>query len=599
MIPSQLPAPVTIKPGLAPLLGLKPGQVFDAIVTGQNAAGATEVMVGKQQLALALQQALAPGTVLQMRLDTAAAGARLVVLAQTPPAAGQAGAEAAPVAVALPVVRRAALPQTLTPAATPPASVPALQAGVSQPGMQTALPQGPQATIIERQAGVPVRAMGPQAVPLQPGQVVAARVLGPGPAGQTQVRLGRQELSLSLSNPPPPGTMVQLRLEQTPVGQRLVMAPPEPGAGGDIERTGSPAPGQAAPRVAEAAPQAGTRLMQPAGSITPKNAPAPVLPAPPIVVSPPAALVRPMPKTEQAAVAQMVQTAAVRQDTTAPLMAALLGVVHNRAAMPAPVAQAIDQVLAARTSLDVPLDGVALQKAVLRSGVFQEAQLALGDPPQAARSDVKAALLALRDALAGWLGEGGPIVSPQVTRQPPVRGGTPRALREQTDIAPLGGPVEEIGKTLLERTDNALARLRLHQHASLPEQTVRVNAEWQLELPVIINQQQAVMQLQIARDGGGGGDAAAPERNWQMRFAVNLPSSGEVGAQVGLRGRRASVVLWAAEQGTADVLRGLAPQLARELAAAGLEPGPISVRSGTPAGPATGPSTGTLVDAVR
>lgn len=600
MIPTQLPAPVTMKPTELQALALQPGQVLEAVVTGQNAAGATLVMAGKQQMALALQQAMAPGTTLQMRVETTPSGTRLAIVAQTPPDL-EGGGEAIP-AQALAATQKASPPvseQAVTRTTQAPIStgqrIP--QTPINPPApAETLLPQS--ATVIERH-DAPVPRLPATAEPMQPGQVVDARVVGQTSTGQTEVSIGKQRVQLELPTTPQPGTVVQVRLEETPVGQRLVVVPPPASPGGP--------PVPVPPAVAAAVAPGTAAKTDPVPKTTVAiTAPAPVTAATPVAQHGPSPSMpnRPMPalpQTEQAAVTQMVQVAASRQDTAAPLMAALVALSRGRAALPAPVAQAAGQVLATRTNLDAPLDGETLQKAVLASGVFQEAQLASGQASTAApRGDLKAALLALRGALVTWLGEdAGETDAPALVQQPPVRGSVPRALKEHIDPGPTRGTPEDIGKTLLDRTDNALARVRLHQHASLPDQTARATAEWHLELPVIINQQQSVMQFQITRDGGGVESSVEAERSWHVRFAVNLSKSGEIGAQVGLRGQRASVLLWAETDSTAQNLRTLMPQLSRELVAAGLEVGPISVRSGPPTVAHGTPPAGNLVDALR
>ncbi|MBU1303982.1 MAG: flagellar hook-length control protein FliK, partial [Alphaproteobacteria bacterium] len=86
------------------------------------------------------------------------------------------------------------------------------------------------------------------------------------------------------------------------------------------------------------------------------------------------------------------------------------------------------------------------------------------------------------------------------------------------------------------------------------------------------------------------------ERGWQMRFALNVPNMGEVGAQVTLRGRTTGVMLWAADQATTDALAAEIDSLRNTLASVGLHPGALIVRHGEPpnAQPA---SSGHFVDA--
>lgn len=297
--------------------------------------------------------------------------------------------------------------------------------------------------------------------------------------------------------------------------------------------------------------------------------------ASPIAATPPA-----QPATPQAALAQMVQTALPRQNGIASLTAALTAVA-GKVALPEPVIRAAQLVLAGRVVLDVgKLDGAALQKAVLGSGIFQEA--ALGDASArlpTAQTDMKSALLGLRQSLASWLGQQGGLAA-VAQPPPPLRGQVPRA---KGPIPPPVDPAmgsETVGKHLLDRTDAALSRLRLHQHASLPDPATR-NADWSLDLPVVISGQQTLLQMQIHRDEHSASEDQS-ERGWQMRFAVNVPDMGEVGAQVTLRGRTTGVMLWAADAETTAALESEIAALRDTLASVGLHPGSVIVRHGAP-----------------
>jgi hypothetical protein len=177
---------------------------------------------------------------------------------------------------------------------------------------------------------------------------------------------------------------------------------------------------------------------------------------------------------------------------------------------------------------------------------------------------------------------------------PPLKGITPRARApEAPPLDPKAAP-EEVGRQLLERTESALSRVRLHQHASLPDAPGRP-ADWSMDLPVMVGTHQTLLHLQIHRDQQGDGEAA-PDRGWQMRFAINLPGLGEVGAQVSLRGQATGVMLWASEPQTSAALEAEVPML-RDMLAASLTPGAIIVRHGEPPAPAPVSTTGHFVDA--
>ncbi len=303
--------------------------------------------------------------------------------------------------------------------------------------------------------------------------------------------------------------------------------------------------------------------------------------------------------TPQAAVAQMVQQSLPRQDSIVGLTTALTAIA-GKVALPEPVAKAAQQVLATRLPLDgVRLTGSGIKAAVQLSGVFQEALLASGQG-QAAAGDLKSALLSLRQTLGAWLGNQAAVT--QISGlAPPIRGHMPRA--KAGDGAPPGLPDDalEMGKVLSERTDAALSRLRLHQNASLPDPSAhRQDAQWSMDLPVIVGGQQQVLHLQIQRDAEQETERSE-ERSWQVRFAINLADRGEVGAQISLRAKNTGVLLWADREDTARSLAAAVDGLRDELGEVGLVAGAIVVRAGAPAPEPSQPaaSAGHVVDATR
>jgi hypothetical protein len=83
-----------------------------------------------------------------------------------------------------------------------------------------------------------------------------------------------------------------------------------------------------------------------------------------------------------------------------------------------------------------------------------------------------------------------------------------------------------------------------------------------------------------------------------MRFSVNYAVTGEVGAQITLRGRRVSVALWAERQATAAVLTAMLPELGPGLSARGIEAVALNCRLGRPVEARPVPA-GQYVDAVK
>ncbi|PXA98889.1 hypothetical protein DMC47_05915 [Nostoc sp. 3335mG] len=253
----------------------------------------------------------------------------------------------------------------------------------------------------------------------------------------------------------------------------------------------------------------------------------------------------------------------------------------GQVALPEPVLKAARQILGNQlVARDGKVGADALKAAVRNSGIFQEASLAAGAPANAA-ADTKSGLLALRQGLTQWLGNQGQIA--QVMQvPPPLRHVLARARLPEALPPALPDDLEEVGRLMLERTEGALSRLRLHQHASLPDGRVGGESEWSMDLPLSLGaQQQAILHLQIHHDAPA--DPDRPEdRGWQVRLAINLTQLGEVGAQVSLRGETTGIMLWAERDETADGFTAALGDLRSALEQAGLKPGALVVRRGAP-----------------
>ena len=534
-IPAQTPAmPVAVRSTALQALILQAGQAVEAVVISTAPNGTTQLQIGQQTLNVSLPTPVPAGTLLSFLAQGSGAEQKLVL---QQPAQGSSPS----------------LPGSLGSTAAVP----------SRPPSAPQLPPTPLAVSPDKL----------QPLALQSGQRVEARVLGPAPNGATQLQIGRQTIDVVLPSPVPAGAVLPLRVQGNGAQQSLLPLP-LPSTQGASLQTG-PAAGQ--PQAAAGAAP-GTQAANAAGS---QAAPA----------TPPS----PQPAPPQVALSQMVQAAVQQQDSIANLTTILAAMV-GKTPLPQAVLQAAGQLLAASLPLGPALDGAALQKAVANSGVFQEAALAQG-APELAKGDLKTTLLTLRNTLVSWLGQ--PTTNsamPHGPMPPPVRGALPRSRPGSAPVELPNTPVEA-GKVLLERTEGSLARLRLHQNASLPEASAATAkpADWSMDLPVVIGTYQTVMQLQIHRDEAGSSQAIS-ERGWQIRFAIDLPSLGEVGAQVGLRSGTTSVRLWANDPVTAQRLEQSAPELASALAAAGLRAGIIMVRDEEPV--PQPPSTGHFVDSL-
>lgn len=528
-IPSQLPQIVTAaRTGALQALALQAGQVVDGRIVGAAPNGGTQVEIRGQMFNLLLPMPIRAGETVRFEVQGSGQHIRLALQ--------PAGAS----------------PEAARPVPGQPSTIP--QASPVQSGSAQTAP-------LPAPAG-PVSMPAPAAMPAGAGPVQAV------------------PLPVASSTPLPPGAPA--RAATAPMAPTVQSAPPA-----------APYPPTAAPMVAQPVPlaaattgapppvpvvTAATTATGPVAPVTPAtpaaSATANPLPTPQAALAPP-----PLPASPQAALAQMVHASVPQQGAVTGLTVALT-TIAGKVVLPEPVARAAQQVLAGRVAIDAPkFDGSTLQAAVKNSGIFQEASLARGQVPLP-QADMKSALLALRQTLVTWLGPQGPVAA-VAQIPPPLKGMVPRARSgsEAPPVDPLSPP-EEVGRQLLERTESALARVRLHQHAALPDGVART-ADWSMDLPVMIGPQQTMLQLQIHRDQHNEADPAA-ERGWQMRFAINLPGLGEVGAQVSLRAGATGVMLWASEAATSAALESEVGALRDMLAGAGLRPGSVIVRHGAP-----------------
>ncbi len=536
------------------------GSQVEARVLGPLPNGATQVQIGRQVMSLQLPTPQMPGTTLTLAVQQAEGQVRVTLVSAQPPQM--------PTASSLPPISTPATSVQLSAAAlagnTQAASPTPTQAGVNSPAASIA-PQ-PASTVATQPAtvaasnapaGASPAPVAPHSAPASPSQTVSA------PASPQANLAGRPAIPYPSAAPGLP-----LPPASGPMGSATAALPPvsQPLASAVVGQHAAPTNGQVA--------QQGAALPSAAPAVVPSTAPA----------------------SPQAALSQMVQQALARQDSVVGLTTALTQVVA-RVALPEPVMKAAQQVLAQRLSLDGGgPDGATLQRVVRTSGIFQEAMLA-GGLGKAAGGDMKTALLSLQRQLGAWLGDQ-PSIEQVRSIPPPLRGLMPRA-RENLPLGDLPDEPHLAGKALLERTDAALSRLRLHQNASLPEPSARHEAQWSLDLPVVMGGQQSLLHIQIHRDRDADPEQNE-ERGWQVRFAINLSEMGEVGAQISLRGRASGILLWADWEDTAAALAEGISGLRQELETLGLNTGAIVVRTGAPMPPAAAAtSSGHIVDAVR
>ncbi|PZA12335.1 flagellar hook-length control protein FliK [Rhodopseudomonas palustris] len=230
---------------------------------------------------------------------------------------------------------------------------------------------------------------------LQPGAVLQAKVLSVGDNNQVRIAIGGQTVEATTQVPLQAGQTLQVAVSQTDAGIRLAVV--NQPVTTTTAQAALAASGPAVDRVTLGPQAIVVTSAQAAPSIVPAATPA-------------------LTPQQAAAVATAAQTA-VTQQTGLSALFANLGAVASSSALPAAVREAATQVLAQQLPTGGGLTGADVQKAFQNSGIFLETALAAGTPAAGGGTDLKAALLVLRQVLTTALGAataqaGNPVTTP-------------------------------------------------------------------------------------------------------------------------------------------------------------------------------------------
>lgn len=480
------------------------------------------------------------------------------------------------------------------------------------------------ATLVQSQTlATLLQALAP-ATGLAAGRTVEARLVSLAGDGTATALIENIPVSLKLAGPEArqatlqPGTTLLLRLEpgETP-GAPLRAALVEARPPADPSLSAAPRTQVLAPPVVPAAPlasaaptSAGPAAVSAATAALPVGAGSTALlgqrqadlPTPSQPVQPTAAAVSAT-ASPRALAGPLIGSALAYQDSLAPLFANLRSLATGSVALalPRPLLTLIGQVMAQAVPVErKPVTAQVLRQAVARSGLFHEAVEA-GVQRPSPQGDLKAGLLALRDALAPLIGAHarpeGSLVAEEPARPtgaeptqhrpaPPRRDGTltPQPVAEPSLSA--GDRPLVIAQTLLDQTEAALDRLTLGQYASLPPDAARPDAQqgqrWITELPLAFQAGTAIMPLQIEREPPRRDAPAGEPPLWRLRFALDVEPLGPLQGIVTLQGRSVGVTLWAEREGTSQQLRVATPALEAALVDASFEPGALDIHTGHP-----------------
>lgn len=374
--------------------------------------------------------------------------------------------------------------------------------------------------------------------------------------------------------PPPP----DLKAALLALKQALpAPAPPQPQ---------TPAPAATSAQAAPAAPTGQAVTTSPEGSapvtvvdssthpaVAPtapaETAQAQTLPASPAVVlsdEPTQALARPAPPiASETAAGQAPPPATPATPASGPAPAPVLGQEASAPSRPPPATTPPSVAAQPPAPLDPKTALLTLQQA--------PPERPTGDSPAApAPRDLRAALLNFQQAAREPAAADAP---PQALRPaPPTRDA---ALSPQAPAAatlPEHAELSALVEHLAPQVEQALARLTLHQLASLPD---GASSAWMFEVPLATPQGTAMAQFEVERDGAGsgGGDAPAP---WRARFSIDIEPLGPVHVHLAMSGGKAAVSVWAERADSLAWLRGQGAELAGAL------PAEVVFRAGAPGG---------------
>lgn len=531
-------------------LARQQGQTVEARVVGQLPNGLTEVQVGRQTMSLQLPTQQPVGTTLTLAVQQAEGQVRVSLLAVTPA-----------------VTNTALQPSgSQPPNANMPINPPATQVQLSPLAQNVTLPPPGLSN-----GGAPAT---PQALPpgAPPPPTPPAQSYAPTHQQYSNPQAGARSDAppqLPIATAVPPFVKAQVVYQPTPMP---IIAAVDAGSAaqlGDRPPFGMSTSGQPFTQANLGAPARADGVQANPGAAggtqsTPAQANA----------------------NAQAAIAQMVSQALPKQNSVAALNS-VISAVAGRIPLPLDVLKAAQGVLGQQMNFDGgAIDPLALKSAVKQSGIFHETLLGSGQA-QSASGDLKGSLMGLQRALGAWLGSNSEAVQHLSKLPPPLKGLNPRVPHHHEDAGGLPRDPVEVGKILLERTEASLARLRLHQGASVPEHSPaagRQDQTWSLDIPVHYAGQHTMLSLQIHGEAAEE-DTPKEDRGWQVRFAIHLAEQGEVGAQLSLRGKRTNVLIWADQEAMGQALKQHIEQLQTGLESVGLQPGAMIVRVGAPPTP--------------
>lgn len=227
------------------------------------------------------------------------------------------------------------------------------------------------------------------------------------------------------------------------------------------------------------------------------------------------------------------------------------------------VAEKVQKILSHTVGDKQPLTPERIRQAFENSGLFLEPKLATGTAPAA---DLKDSLLRLLFQLR-------PDLAGKTPGREQQRGGSPDNISNRS----LPAMAARLFAELQVQTEGALARIQMHQLASLPQEE-GARQVWQFELPVAMPKSTDSFMLQIEKEQRANGNEQ--ETVWSVTLHFNIDPLGPVSARLVLGDDQISSFFTAELADTARELENALPKLSDAFLRAGLKIGKLGARQG-------------------
>ncbi|MCX4028951.1 flagellar hook-length control protein FliK [Endozoicomonas sp. SM1973] len=236
-----------------------------------------------------------------------------------------------------------------------------------------------------------------------------------------------------------------------------------------------------------------------------------------------------------------------------------------------------------------------LSQWLKNSGLFFEQKIA-NQPAVAQQSikesqDLKGLLLQLVKLLSKT---SQPLSSPGTARQSPwaqLYKAMPQPLNHQFPWLTAAVTKPNTQLELVQLLKQAVYRLQSNQLISLqptlatPTADAPVIQQWQLEIPLFIQNQWHSIQLELQKQNDQTNSSSTEEQEilWQFQLSFDIPPIGPLYARVKLRGNKASASFWAEQQATYQVINQHIEDLQQALTKRGIQVETLTCQQGTPA----------------